>query len=103
MGKETDLYKAATGNPSSMGYIKASPAQQVPIISEGKAEEGIDYGIIVLPPVADEQNPEVEAYPEDYIKYCQGRMRTYKGTNGELPQWEKKEAPGEDNAIEVDT
>ena len=53
------------------------------------AEEGIDYGIVILPPVDGETSGEVEIYPADYLEYCQDRLRSYKAENGELPKWER--------------
>lgn len=55
-----------------------------------QAEDGIDYGIVILPPVMDEHNPEMESYPADYIEYAQDRLRDYKREHGELPKWERK-------------
>lgn len=54
-----------------------------------QAVEGIDYGIVVLPPVLDEHNEELESYPEDYIHYAQDRLRAYKEEHGELPKYSK--------------
>lgn len=53
------------------------------------AEEGIDYGVVILPPVMGESNSEVESYPEEYLDFCQDKLRSYKKENGELPQWER--------------
>ncbi len=53
------------------------------------ALEGVDYGVVVLPPVLDESNPEVDSYPADYIEYAQDRLRAYKKEHGELPKYSK--------------
>lgn len=103
MMDERDLYKEAAGGAPDLGHIKGEPAPQITGPANHEPEERIDSGIIILPPVADEENPELDSYPEDYVKYCQERMRAYKKANGELPAWTKKEDMGEDNAIEVDT
>ncbi len=51
-------------------------------------EDGITSGVIILPPIMTDTNPEMDSYPEDYVKYAQERMREYKREHGELPQWE---------------
>lgn len=57
--------------------------------ASGKSEEGIDYGVVILPPVIDESNPEIDSYPEDYIQYAQERLREYKAEHGELPKYKR--------------
>lgn len=52
-----------------------------------EGEEGIDYGVIVIPGLRS-IDPEMEDYPADYIKYAQERLRAYKREQGELPKWE---------------
>lgn len=54
--------------------------------SEG--EDGIDYGLIILPPLDGSKCPELENYPEDYVEYAQERLRKYKKEQGALPQWD---------------
>jgi len=51
-------------------------------------QEGIDYGLIILPPVDGSTNPEMEPYPADYVEYAQERLRAYQREHGELPAWE---------------
>lgn len=51
-------------------------------------EAGIDCGVVILPPVMGSTNPEAEQYPEDYVAYCQERMRAYLQEHGELPAWD---------------
>ena len=46
-------------------------------------------GVIVLPPIEDEHNPEIENYPKDYIDYSLKRLSRYKKENGKLPEWER--------------
>ena len=54
-------------------------------------EDGIDYGLIILPPIEGEYSEEMSGYPQDYIEYAQGRLRFYKEQHGELPTWERQE------------
>lgn len=54
-----------------------------------REQEGIDYGVVILPPVIDTHNPEVESYSADYVKYAQDRLREYYKENGEIPRWER--------------
>ena len=51
-------------------------------------QEGIDYGVIILPPVDGHANPEMESYPADYVEYAQERLRAYQREHGERPAWE---------------
>lgn len=69
--------------------VKAEKGQS----KEAEAQEGIDYGVVVLPPVMGTENAEVDSYPADYIEYCQDRLRAYKEKTGELPKYETIEAP----------
>ena len=57
--------------------------------TEPTAVEGIDYGVVILPPVLDETSPEIDSYPADYIEYAQDRLRAYKEEHGELPRYSK--------------
>lgn len=50
-------------------------------------EEGITSGILILPPLNTQTNPEMDSYPDDYIEYAQGRLRDYKAEHGEFPKW----------------
>lgn len=52
-----------------------------------EAEEGIDYGVLILPPVLDEHNEELDSYPDEYIEYVQDRLKDYKEEHGELPKY----------------
>lgn len=97
------IYKAASEGQDSLPFIKGRTAPQVPPEAEARdPEEGIDYGVIVLPPVMDEHNPEMEGYPEEYLEACKDRLRDYKEANGELPKWERSEWE-DDTAPEVNT
>ena len=51
-------------------------------------QEGVDYGVIILPPLDGSTNPEVESYPADYVEYAQERLRAYQREHGKLPAWE---------------
>lgn len=53
-----------------------------------EGEEGIDYGLIILPPKEGATSPELDSYPADYIEYAQERLRAYKREHGELPQYD---------------
>lgn len=87
---------------NKLTFIEAKPAPQVPITAEREPEEGVTYGVIVLPPIKDECNPEVENYPDEYLDFCQGKLKEYKAVHGEPPKWER--LPYEDDtATEVDT
>ena len=54
--------------------------------------DGIDYGLIILPPIDGEYSEEMSGYPQDYIEYAQGRLREYKEKHGKLPKWERQDA-----------
>lgn len=54
-----------------------------------QAENGIDYGIVILPPIDGDTNPEMESYPADYVEYARDRLREHKREHGELPKWER--------------
>lgn len=51
-------------------------------------QEGVDYGVVILPPVDGSTNSEIESYPADYVEYAQERLRAYQRERGELPAWE---------------
>lgn len=51
--------------------------------------EGVDYGVVIIPPILDEASPERDSYPADYVEYCKDRLRAYKEENGELPKYSK--------------
>ena len=53
------------------------------------ALEGVDYGVVIIPPRLNEHNEELDSYPEDYVEYCKDRMRAYKEKHGELPKYSK--------------
>lgn len=55
--------------------------------------EGIEYGVLILPPVIGESNEELDSYPDDYIEYAQDRLRAYKEDHGELPHYAKEVKP----------
>ena len=57
--------------------------------TEATATEGIDYGVVIIPPKLDDHNEELDSYPADYLEYCKDRMRAYKEANGELPKYSK--------------
>lgn len=57
--------------------------------TEATATEGIDYGVVIIPPILDEASPERDSYPADYVEYCKDRLRAYKEENGELPKYSK--------------
>ena len=57
--------------------------------TEATALEGVDYGVVVIPPILDEASPERDSYPADYVEYCKDRLRAYKEENGELPKYSK--------------
>ena len=87
MDKE-ELYKATIAPPApGIPFIKADPPPLVTPAVEAKEEEGIDRGVVIIPPQEGQHNKEMEAYPADYVRYCQGRMREHKRQTGELPRW----------------
>ena len=88
MDNREKVYKAAIAPPApEIPSIKAEAPPTITAAENTKAEEGIDYGVIIIPPQEGQHNEEAESYPKDYIKYCQGRMREYKRREGELPRW----------------
>lgn len=82
------LYKAAIAPPAAgLPVIKADHPPTATAGGNAKAEDGVEYGIIIIPPQEGQHNEEAEAYPEDYIKYCQGRIREHNRRTGKPPQW----------------
>lgn len=73
--------------------LASTPAQFKEERESTQPIEGIDYGIVVLPPVMGESNEELDSYPEGYIEYAQDRLRAYKEENGELPRYSKEVTP----------
>ncbi len=79
-----------TDKTKALEKLAEAPARyQEEATTDSKAVEGIDYGIVVLPPVLDEHNKELDSYPADYIEYAQDRLRAYKEEHGELPKYSK--------------
>ena len=73
--------------------LGSTPAQYRGEETANTLEEGIDYGIVILPPVQGDSSTEIDSYPADYIAYSQDRLRDYKREHGELPRYSKdKEA-----------
>ncbi len=69
-------------------------------ITAAEPQEGVDYGVIILPPVDESTNPEMEYCPADYVEYAQERLRAYQREHGELPAWEP--SVDEETAAEID-
>ena len=63
-------------------------------------QEGVDYGVIILPPIEGSTNPEMESYPADYVEYAKERLRDCQREHGELPAWEL--GVDEEAAAEID-
>lgn len=76
----------AGGDLLTRAIYKAERYKDVETGKEG--EEGIDYGLIILPPIDGSDNPEMNGYPADYLEYAQQRLKKYKQEHGELPQWD---------------
>ena len=49
----------------------------------GTPEGGIDYGVLVLPPLQGQE----PMWPEDYVKYCRQHMKEYSRELGKPPEW----------------
>ena len=69
--------------------LGSTPAQYREEETASKLEEGIDYGVVILPPVIGESNEEIDSYPQGYIEYAQDRLREYKAEHGELPKYSR--------------
>lgn len=83
-----DEIKAARHITGSLKPIEPAVASE----RDTAGTEGIDYGLIILPPIDGEYSEEMSGYPADYIEYAQGRLRDYKEQHGTLPTWEKQES-----------
>lgn len=54
-------------------------------------EEGIDYGVVILPPIMGTENEVIDNYPAEYIERSQEKLRAYKKENGSLPHYTEAE------------
>lgn len=82
-----------TDKTRALEKLASTPAQYNEERDSTQPIEGIDYGIVVLPPVMGETNEEIDSYPADYIEYAQDRLREYKREHGELPRYAKEVKP----------
>lgn len=86
MGNDTKPLNWLKADTSRLEHaVKAEKGQA----GEEQEQEGVDYGVIILPPVTDTRNPEMESYPADYVEYAQDRLKAYLKENGNLPRWER--------------
>lgn len=78
---------------TKVGFDLLTNERYIPIKCETRQEigpqEGIEYGVVIIPPVYGQTNEEVDGYPSDYVMYVQERLRKYVTEHGELPVYEE--------------
>lgn len=79
----------AKQNTRALEMLADTPEPRREEATVDTALEGVDYGVVIIPPILGESNPEIDSYPADYLEYCKDRMRAYKEENGELPKYSK--------------
>lgn len=74
----------------TVNHVTGSLSPTGPNVKQ-EAAAAEEYGVIILPPILDETNEELDKYPQDYLEYSLSRMKQYKEAHGDLPAWKRKE------------